>query len=86
MKSKNEDPFPKMLNSPADGTSVSVPLGCLSLVQHLVENLFTNHANGPGRHSRLPAQVPSAGLFNTFGSGPSFFAKFDGQIKLFNFA
>ena len=57
-----------MLNSPAEGTSVFLPLGSVSLVQPLMEVLFLNHANGPGSP---PAQVPSAGLFNIFGSGPS---------------
>ena len=46
---KNEDPLQKMLNSPADGTSVSLPLGCESVVRPLVEDLFSNLANGPGR-------------------------------------
>ena len=63
-----------MLKSPADGTSVSLPLGCKSVVRPLVEDvLFINHANGPGRLSRPPARTPSAGMFNIFGSGPSFF-------------
>ena len=69
-KKKNEDPLPKLLNSPADGTNVSLPclqLGCKSLVRPLVEDLFTNHANGPGRP---PALVPSVGLFNIFEVGP----------------
>ena len=66
---KNEGPLPKMLNSPADGTNVSLPLGCKSLVQPLVEDLFTNYANGPGNP---PAPEPSVGLFNIFLSGPSF--------------
>ena len=70
---KNEGPLPKILNSPPGGTSVSLPLGCKSLVWPLVENLFTNHANGPGRHTRPPAQVRSAGLFNIFRSVPLFF-------------
>ena len=70
---KNEGPLPKMLDSPADGTSVSLPLGCCkSVVLPLVEDLFINNANGPGRLSSPPAQVPSAGLFNIFGSGPLF--------------
>ena len=67
---KNEGPLPKMLSSPADGTNVSLPLGCKSLVRPVVENLFTNHANGPGSP---PALVPSLGLFYIFQSGPSFF-------------
>ena len=41
-----------MLNSSADGTSVSLLLGCKSVVGPLVEDLFINHANGPGRLSR----------------------------------
>ena len=59
-----------MLNSPADGTVISLILGCKSLVQPLVEDLFTNHANGS---EGPPALVPSAGMFNIFGNGPSFF-------------
>ena len=55
---------------------VSLPLGCKSVVRPLVENLFINHANGPGRLSLPPAWVPSAGLFNLFGSGLSFFIIF----------
>ena len=61
-----------MLNNPAGG-SVSLALDCKSLVRPLVEDLISNRANGPGRLSRPPAQVPSAGLFIIFGSGPSFF-------------
>ena len=52
---KNEGPLPKMLNSPADGTSVSLPLSCKSVVRPLVEDLFIYRANGPGRLSRPPA-------------------------------
>ena len=46
---------------PVDGTSVYLPLDCKSLAQPLVEDLFTNHANGNGNP---PALVPSVGLFN----------------------
>ena len=35
---KNEGPLPKVLNSPADGTSVSLPLGCKSVVRPVVED------------------------------------------------
>ena len=37
-----------------------------------MEELFINHGNGPGWPSRPLAQVPSARLFNIFGSGPAF--------------
>ena len=67
---KNEGPLPKMLNSPADGTNVSLLLGCKSLVRPLAEDLFTHHANGP---VSPPALVLSVGLFNVFLSEPSFF-------------
>ena len=50
-----------------------VPVGCTCQVRPLMENLFTYHANGLEKHSRPPKQVPSAGLFNIFGSGLSFF-------------
>ena len=42
---KNDGPLQEMLNSPADGTSISLPLDCKSPVQPLVEDMFTNHAN-----------------------------------------
>ena len=58
---KYEGPLPKMMNSPADGTNVSLPLGCKSPLWPIVEDLFTNHANGPGSP---PTLVPSVGLFN----------------------
>ena len=48
-----------MLNSPADGISVSLPFGCKRLVRPPGEDLFINHANGPGRLSRPPARVPT---------------------------
>ena len=51
-----------MLNSPANGSYVSLQLGCISLVS-LVKDLFTNHADRPGSP---PALVPSVGLFNIF--------------------
>ena len=70
IKLKNVGPHPKILKSPADGTSVSFTFSCKSVVRPLVEDLFINHANGPGRLSRPPAQVPSVGLFNIFGSRP----------------
>ena len=48
---KNEGPFPKMLNSPADGTSVSLPLGFKGIVNspnniyhwkdYVEKNIFT---------------------------------------------
>ena len=72
---KNEGPLLKMLNSPADGTGVSSPLGFKSLVWPLVEDFINNHhdhANGPGRLSRPPVQVPSGGLIIIYGSEPSF--------------
>ena len=69
----NESPLLKMLNSPADGTGVSLPLGIKNIVWPLVDDLFTNHANRSGMLSRPHAQVPSAGMLNIFGSGPSSF-------------
>ena len=46
---KNEGKLPKLFNSPADGTSVSLPLGCKSEVRPLVEELFINYGKGsPG--------------------------------------
>ena len=65
--------------------SVSLPLGFKSLVRPLVEDLFTNHAKRSGRLSRPPAQVPSAGLFNRFPSGPSSFKqRYEVRIVLEN--
>ena len=54
------------------------PLGFESLVRPLVEDLFTNLANGSRRFSRPPAWAPYAGLFNICGSRPSRFV--EGQI------
>ena len=73
---KNEGPLPKMLNSPADGTNVSLPLGCKSLVQSLVEDLLTNHANHAYGPRSPPALVPSVGLFNILEVGRHSFKKF----------
>ena len=64
-----------MLNSPAYGTNVSLPLDCKSFLWPLaclVEDLFTNHANGPGSP---PALVPSVGQFNIFEMGPPYFQR-----------
>ena len=58
-----------MLNSPVDGTSISLPLDCKSVVQPLVEDLFINHAYGPGRLSR-----PTLHKCHLLDCGPSFFA------------
>ena len=60
---------------------VSLQLGFNGLAQSLVEDMFINHA-GPGRLSRPPSQEPSVGLFNIFGSGPSFFVEFLTHEKL----
>ena len=54
--------------------SVSLPLGCKSVVRPLVEDLFINHANGPGRLSRPLHECHLLDCSNIFGSGPSFFA------------
>ena len=71
--SKNKGPLPKLLNSPADGT-------CVGGLEYLPEPLawLVNRFSNRG-HTKLlqptgeETLVPSAGLFNVFGSGPWFF-------------
>ena len=70
--SKTYVPFPKMLNSPADGTSAGGLPGPLAW---LVNKSSTRGRTTLLQPSGKETLVPSAGLFNIFGSGPSFFGK-----------